>query len=129
MCLQSPAFEYVLAPVLKIEGKDIVEGKRLLEIELAEKGGNTVEEGARKKAKLENGNTTGFKKDAYQKVLINGTYSGLEDVLAAKFKKGVTTAVLFGMDELSCLLNALEKDPNFDSNFLMLYTAKVSLIV
>ena len=70
-----------------------------------------------------------FKKELYQKILVNGTLQGLEDVLAAKYDKGVTPGVLFACDELSVLFSNLEKDATFDSTFLMLYTAKVIYIL
>ena len=69
-----------------------------------------------------------FKKELYQKILVNGTLQGLEDVLAAKYDEGVTPGVLFACDELSVLFSNLEKDATFDSTFLMLYTAKVIYI-
>ena len=58
-------------------------------------------------------------------MIVNGTYQGLDDILVAKFENEATPAVLFACDELSVLFNALEKDPWFESIFLMLYTAKV----
>ena len=53
-----------------------------------------------KRSKADTSNV-GFKKEAYQRVLVNGTYSGLEDVLVAKFEKKKNPTVLFANDEAS----------------------------
>jgi hypothetical protein len=99
-----------------MEMKDIKAGKK------AFKEADNAEP-YKKKAKTEEGSI--FKKESVQKVIVNGTYQGLEDVLVAKHENKCTPTVLFACNELSVLFNALEKDPAFESIFLMLYTAKV----
>ena len=65
-------------------------------------------------------------KDSCQRMRVNSTYAGLEDLLVLKVNSKKAPNVLYANDEVSSLLNALDKDPAFDSNFLSLYTAKVS---
>ena len=66
-------------------------------------------------------------KESCQRMLVNSTYAGLEDLLVTKVNSKKSPCVLYANDEVSSLLAALDKDPTFDSNFLSLYTAKVSV--
>ena len=66
-------------------------------------------------------------KDSYQRMLVNSTYAGLEDLLVTKVNCKKSPSVLYANDEVSSLLSALDKDPTFDANFLSMYTAKVSV--
>ena len=81
-----------------------------------------------KKSRLDNQEREGgsaFNKESCQRMLVNSTYAGLEDLLVTKVNSKKAPCVLYANDEVSSLLSALEKDPAFDSNFLSLYTAKV----
>ena len=146
-------FEYTKDPILKMEKKnaseheedeEVPDNKKAKKEEASDKNKvkdiksakKTSREGKKnaseheedeegpdnKKAKKEG---VFFKKEIVQKLIVNGTYQGLDDILVAKFENEATPAVLFACDELSVLFNALEKDPGFESIFLMLYTAKV----
>ena len=70
-----------------------------------------------------------FIKESCQRMLVNSTYAGLEDLLVAKVDSKKSPSVLYANDEVGSLLSALDKDPTFDANFLSLYTAKVSIIL
>ena len=113
---QSPAFEYTTGPIMCMESKEMRDAKNVAKAKQKENKKDDKEE------------DSSFKKELYQKILVNGTLQGLEDVLAAKYDEGVTPGVLFACDELSVLFSNLEKDATFDSTFLMLYTAKVIYI-
>ena len=81
-----------------------------------------------KKSKMERRDASEptFDKDAFQRMLVNSTYAGLEDLLITKTNAKKAPNVLYANDEVSSLLSALDKDSTFDANFLSLYTAKVS---
>ena len=109
------------SPILEVEDVETKKAARA-----AAAAGDTGEPSAKKSKQGPNEPPAGgFNKDAYQRMLVNSTYAGLEDVLILKTKSKKPPSVLYANDEVSSLLSALDKDPTFEANFLSLYTAKV----
>ena len=123
--IKSQAFEFVTNPILEVEDEETQGALR--EARYAEDSQPVA-----KKLKIENkgqGHDGGLNvKDSFQRMLVNSTYAGLEDLLVTKVNSKKAPSVLYANDEVSSLLSALDKDPTFDSNFLSLYTAKVSVM-
>ena len=89
---QSQAFEYVTDPILEVEDIDTRRARR-------ESINVENEEPIAKKSKMENQGRAGaeptFNKDSCQRMLVNSTYAGLEDLLVTKVNAKKHPSVLY----------------------------------